>query len=57
MAQRGVWPDDLSQALRMARRCKAQESGRWKVFGADKAGDDLTVIVEIEDDLIVVTLF
>lgn len=33
------------------------ESHRWRVTGADLQGDDLTLVVVIEQDVVVVTMF
>ena len=57
MAQRNVRDGDLRKALVKARSCRAQADGTWKVDGPDMDGDDLTVVVAIEDGLVVVTLF
>lgn len=40
-----------------ARSCAPQTDGKWKVEGSDLDGDDLTVVVVIDDGLLVVTLF
>ena len=43
-------------ALCTARDCESAES-KWRVVGSDLDGDDLTVIVAIQDWVIVVTVF
>lgn len=57
MHERGVREGDLRNALVNARSCAPQKDGKWKVEGSDLDGDDLTVVVIIEDGLVVVTLF
>jgi hypothetical protein len=43
-------------ALRSARTCEPSES-RWRLVGSDLDGDDLTVVVAIQDWVVVVTVF
>jgi len=57
MHERGVREGDLRNALVDARSCAPQKDGTWKVEGCDLDGDDLTVVVVIDDGLVVVTLF
>jgi hypothetical protein len=58
MAQRNVRAGDVLSALVNAVRCRrSDEPGRWKVFGPDMDDDELTVVVEFEADVIVVTVF
>ena len=47
---------DIHAALSNAKSAKLQENGRWRVRGQDLDGDDLTIIVIIENGLIVVTV-
>ena len=57
MAERGVQYEDVRHALATARRCRAQDRGRWKVAGNDRDGDELVLIVVIEASVIVVTVY
>ena len=57
MRERRVSREDVLSALVMATSCQAEPDDRWKVLGVDTSGDDLTVIVVIEDGVVVVTLF
>ncbi len=57
MRQRRVQFGDLRHALENARAAAAQPDERWKVDGPDLDGDDLTVVVVVEDGLIVVTVY
>ena len=57
MKQRNVRREDLRSALVYAAACSAQVEGTWKVAGPDADGDDLTVVVAIEEGLLVVTVF
>jgi hypothetical protein len=57
MLQRNVRREDVRHALVAARVCRAQPNGRYKATGPDLDGDDLDVVVAIEDGVLVVTLF
>lgn len=57
MRERGANFEDLRQALMTATLCRPADAGRWKVTGKDRDGDDLTVVVELDDEDIVVTVF
>jgi hypothetical protein len=59
MVDRGATRKDLRSALVTATIAIRQvDRGNWRIEGgADNAGDDLTVIVDLEADVIVVTLF
>jgi hypothetical protein len=57
MDERGVRRVDVTHALTSAKACRAQGDGKWKVTGGDLDGDELTVIVVIEADAIVVTVY
>lgn len=58
MDSRGASRDDVRSALITATSARQQERGTWRVEGGrDLDGDVLTAIVDIEADVIVVTLF
>ena len=57
MAERGVQYEDVRHALATARSCKAQDRGRWKVFGNDRDGDELVLVIVIEAGVVVVTVY
>jgi hypothetical protein len=58
MDQRDAKRGDVRAALVSATSAVAQDRGGWRVEGGcDREGDDLTVIVDLEADLIVITLF
>jgi hypothetical protein len=58
MDDRGASRDDVRSALITATSARPQERGTWRVGGGqDLDGDDLTAIIDIEADVIVVTLF
>ncbi len=57
MAERGAQYEDVRHALAGARRCKAGDQGRWKVFGEDSDGDELICVVTIESGAVVVTVY
>ncbi len=56
---RGATRDDLRSALVTATLAIRQpDRGNWRIEGgADNEGDDLTVIIDLEAEVIVVTLF
>jgi hypothetical protein len=57
MAERRVRLADLRAALVGATSCRAEPSERWRVQGPDLDGDDVTVMVVLEGDVVVVTVF
>lgn len=57
MWQRSISRVDVVAVLTRSRRCFAQENGRWKLEGVDMSGDPLVVIVEIQDGVVVVTVY
>ena len=56
-AMRGARFADIRHALITALGCSAQPNGCWRVDSADRDGDELTVIVAIRHDVLVVTVF
>jgi hypothetical protein len=52
MLQRQVSAAEVARVLTTAHRCYAQPNGRWRLDG-----EELTVVVELADHAIVVTLF
>lgn len=57
MEERGVSWRDVDRALVEANSCTAQRFERWMVVGPDLEGEALAVIVEIEDGLLVITVY
>ena len=57
MRERGLTYADVEHALLHAASEKRQENGRWKLGSQDLDGDDLTLIVHVADEVLVVTLF
>lgn len=57
MSQRGVTYADLRYGLMNASDCEAGESGRWRVWTTDMSGDSLTVILAIQDGILIITVF
>jgi hypothetical protein len=58
MRERRAGLVDVRMALASATAAMTQDRGGWRVEGGrDRDGDDLTVIVDIEADVIVITLF
>ena len=48
---------DVRHALEHAESCRLQPNARWHVVGRDPDGDVLRVIVELHDDLLVITVY
>lgn len=57
MRERGVEREDLRHALVTAASCEREEAEKWRVRSSDLDGDELQLIVVIEQGVIVVTLF
>jgi hypothetical protein len=57
MEERCVPFADLRHALEHAESCGLQSNGRWQMVGRDPDGDVLRVIVELHDDLLVITVY
>lgn len=56
-ALRGARFADIRHALTTALACLEQANGCWRIDSADTDGDELTVIVAIRHDVLVVTVF
>jgi nucleotide-binding universal stress UspA family protein len=48
---------DLQRVLEHAESCRLQPNGRWHVVGRDPDGEILRAIVELHDDLTVMTVY
>ena len=58
MDQRGAKRGDVRAALVSATAAMAQDRGGWRVEGGcDRDGDGLTMVIDLEADVIVITLF
>jgi hypothetical protein len=57
MAERNVRVSDIEHGLSIARSCSSQRNDRWKVPTEDLDGDELTLIIELRDGFVVVTVF
>lgn len=58
MQQRGAELRDVRSALMTATTCTAQQRGAWRVEGgADRDGDELTVVAALEPGVVVITVF
>jgi hypothetical protein len=57
MRSRRVQYGDVRHALVHAMRASPSEGDRWRVEGPDLDGDDLSVVLVLEDGIIVVTVF
>ena len=59
MVERNVGWRDVRKALTNAHSCRVEdaEKSKWRVKGPDMDGDDLTLVVIVEEGLLVVTVF
>lgn len=57
MTERGVQYDDVRHCLSGATSCAEAEHDRWTVQGADCVGEPLAVVVVLEAEVVVVTVF
>ncbi len=57
MFERSVFDEDLEEAIETAIKCLEQEDGTWRVEGFDMEGDELTLIIALEGDNVIITLF
>lgn len=57
MRQRGASFVDVEYGLLNGTWCDVQENGRWKLGTTDVDGDELTLILVVDDGVLVVTLF
>jgi len=57
MRQRSVTIDDVYEAIATARHCVEQDNGTWLLEGFDMDEDDLTVVVELEGEDLIITVF
>jgi hypothetical protein len=58
MRSRGASELDVRHALSLAARCtEDEEPDLWRVEGPDLDNDAMTLVVAIEDGVIVVTMF
>jgi hypothetical protein len=55
--QRGAQYEDIRHGLMTASRCTWQENGCWRVIATDREGDELILIVALDGEDIIVTLF
>jgi len=57
LVERDASVEDVFVVLTTAKDCHREQSGRWRLSGLDRLGDALTVIVELNAHVVVVTLF
>lgn len=57
MRERGLTYADVEHGLLHASAGQLQDNGRWKLNSDDLDGDELTLIVHVDDEVLVVTLF
>lgn len=57
MQERGITPGDVRSALIETHDCQENDDERRKVTGQDLEGNELTVVLVIEGDLVIITVF
>jgi hypothetical protein len=57
MRARGATREDVRHGLRVASSCDLQANGRWKVPTVDLDQSSLTLILELTDEVLVITVF
>lgn len=57
MAERGARFQDVRHGLKTATACRLQKNGRWHLLSTDMDGDELELIVAIDPDVLVVTIY
>ena len=57
LIERDVLVEDVQHALSNCVSCRAQARGRWLVSGPDRMGDAVRLIIEVDAQLVVVTMF
>ncbi len=57
MDERGITEKELVRALCNAHGCRQEPGDKWRALGLDRCGDALEVIIAIEDEMIVITVF
>ena len=56
MRERGVRDQDVRRALCNLRKWSQETSEKWLVTGPDLDGDDLTMVLVIDDGVLIVTV-
>jgi hypothetical protein len=57
MRERGASFSDIRHGLLSGTRCSVQENGRWRLVTEDLDADELTLILFVDDGVLVITLF
>jgi hypothetical protein len=57
LIDRDATVDDVFVVLTTAKACHSEPNGRWRLSGSDRLGDPLTLIVQLQAQVVVVTLF
>ena len=57
LVDRDASVEDVFMVLTTAKACHTAPDGRWRLSGLDRLGELLTLIVELQADVVVVTLF
>lgn len=57
MKERSIFDEDLYEAIETAATCIGQPNGTWRVEGWDLDGDELILIISIEGENVIITVF
>jgi len=57
MRERSVFEDDIYEAIATASICSPEENGKWRVVGQDIDEDELTLIIAVDGEDVIITLF
>lgn len=57
MRERSVQEEDIYEAIHTADSCREQEDGSWRVEGWDFDEDELTLIIAIEGENVIITVY
>ncbi len=57
MRERSVRKDDIYEAIATAKSCDEQEDGTWRLEGLDMDEDELTLVIELEGEDLIITVF
>lgn len=57
MEERNVSTQDMLRAVATAKRAIAKPDDRWSLDGVDRSGDELRVIIAVEGECVVVTVY
>lgn len=57
MRERSVFEDDIYEVIATASSCRTEGGGKWRVIGQDIDEDELTLIIAVDGENVIITLF